>query len=86
MPLPQRKGITKAPEPISRPAPVIHTPPSPPREQKPKQARVSPKNQEMRELLVSIRDFIESHKHAAYFKRRWGPWSSYLERINAILK
>lgn len=36
-------------------------------------------------MLISTRDFIESHKIAAYFSQRWNPWQSYIDKINKAL-
>lgn len=59
-----------------------------PKREKPK-PRSKPRKKtstKTRDVLVSVRDFIESHKHQAYFKRRWNPWKMYVDKINEVLK
>jgi len=56
--------------------PVVHKPRLPPK----------PKVDTSRDVLVSVRDFIESHKHQAYFKKRWKPWKMYVDKINEVIK
>ena len=40
---------------------------------------------ELKALLVSVRDFIETHKEQKYYKGRWAPWQHYINRINMVV-